>query len=126
LNVLLWIVPHTVGAFDSKYYIVKTFVMLLYFSTSLVTSVGYGEIFPKTWYLYLITSSQMLIGVVYTVAILGRGLEVIAQGVYIGATSQPRSKEKERDRLAAAGAAAESESSRPSSRASRGREELIV
>ena len=134
------------GPFTSKYYIVKTFVMLLYFSTSTITSVGYGDIYPRTWYLYLICSSQMLIGVVYvemclflffffsspwmcflvdficgvhalrstaimhqlltishlnfdhssffycchapisryTVAILGRGLEVIAQGAYIG------------------------------------------
>ena len=33
--------------FASHTYIVKTFVMLLYFSTSTITAVGYGDIFPR-------------------------------------------------------------------------------
>ncbi len=37
----------------------------------------YGDIHPTRWYLYLLVSAQMLVGVCYSIAILGRGLSTI-------------------------------------------------
>ena len=47
------------GNFKNHTYIIKTFVMYIYFSTSTMTSVGYGDIHPTVWYLYLLSSTQV-------------------------------------------------------------------
>lgn len=61
-------------------YVVKSFIIFIYFSVQTMTSVGFGDVHPLYWYNYLLVSGEMLMGLLYSVAILGRGLEVIASG----------------------------------------------
>ena len=68
------------GSFKQETYIIKSFIVLFYFSTATMTGAGFGDIYPTAWYLYLITIMQMLLGVVYAVAILGRGFSLITNG----------------------------------------------
>lgn len=39
-----------------------------------MTTCGYGDVFPTTWYARLVVTAQMLISVLYSVVILGYGL----------------------------------------------------
>lgn len=74
------------GSENEDLYIIKSFVIFVYVSVQTITSVGYGDVHPRVWYAYLLVSLQMLVGVMYSVAILGRGLEVL------GSTRRFRSK----------------------------------
>eukprot|EP00048_Salpingoeca_helianthica_P022440 m.18281 g.18281 ORF g.18281 m.18281 type:complete len:271 (-) comp7325_c1_seq1:39-851(-) len=59
-------------------YVGHVYVRMLYFSISTMTSTGYGDIHPDSWYTYLMVCTQMLIGVLYSTVILARGLDLLA------------------------------------------------
>lgn len=65
------------GSLSSDTYITKTFVVFFYFSVQTISSVGFGDLTPRVWYLYLLVSTEMLLGVFYMVAILGRSLDTM-------------------------------------------------
>jgi hypothetical protein len=65
------------ASFSSKLYAAESFAKMLYFSTATMTGGGFGDIFPVVWYVYLLTCTQMLLGVIYSVAILGRGFSIM-------------------------------------------------
>jgi len=50
-----------------------------YFSVTLFTTVGFGDIYPVAWYAIAIACIQMLLGVAYTTAILARGVGKLTQ-----------------------------------------------
>jgi len=47
---------------------------LFYYSVATMTSAGFGDVYPRKWYTRLLASTQMLISVLFTVVILGRGV----------------------------------------------------
>mmetsp|Transcript_1357 Transcript_1357/g.1917 ORF Transcript_1357/g.1917 Transcript_1357/m.1917 type:complete len:243 (-) Transcript_1357:119-847(-) len=47
---------------------------LLYFSISVQTTTGYGDVYPACWYSQLIVSIHMVVSFVYTVVIIGLGM----------------------------------------------------
>eukprot|EP00035_Acanthoeca_spectabilis_P011266 m.198222 g.198222 ORF g.198222 m.198222 type:complete len:313 (-) comp15291_c0_seq4:1269-2207(-) len=62
-----WSGAETGRALSSEDYVVKSFIIFLYYSTTTITSTGYGDVYPEAWYLYLLVSSEMLLGVLYQV-----------------------------------------------------------
>jgi len=50
------------------------FIRFLYFSTTTMTTVGYGDISSDQWYTDIIVMTQMLLSVLYTTVIFSKGL----------------------------------------------------
>lgn len=53
---------------------VEIFISFLYFSCATMTTVGFGDIVPTTWFTQLIVTSEMLLSVTYSVVIFAQGL----------------------------------------------------
>eukprot|EP00467_Chlorarachnion_reptans_P022433 CAMPEP_0114493848 /NCGR_PEP_ID=MMETSP0109-20121206/4329_1 /TAXON_ID=29199 /ORGANISM="Chlorarachnion reptans, Strain CCCM449" /LENGTH=598 /DNA_ID=CAMNT_0001670829 /DNA_START=236 /DNA_END=2032 /DNA_ORIENTATION=+ len=47
---------------------------LMYFSITVMTTTGYGDIYPATWYAQLAVCIQMVVAFIYTVVIIGLGM----------------------------------------------------
>lgn len=47
---------------------------LFYYSVATMTTAGFGDVYPRKWYTRLLASIQMLVSVLFTVVILGRGV----------------------------------------------------
>jgi len=58
-------------------YIAYTFLIFLYFSVQTISSVGFGDISPASWYTMIVVTTEMLVGVFYMVAILGRSMDAM-------------------------------------------------
>jgi len=69
-----------------------TWLSFLYFSTATMTTVGYGDISPSTWYTKLIVCSEMLFSIMYSAVILSIGLQHFTGSTYV--------KKEETDRRA--------------------------
>lgn len=68
-------------------WILSVFIKFVYFSIATMTTTGYGDIVPSdVFYLYLIVSMQMLMGVVYTTSIFARGFALFSK-------ARPKKKE---------------------------------
>ena len=50
-------------------------VLNLYLSISIMTTVGFGDVYPSQWYGKIIAISQMVMGLLYTTGIFGIGLD---------------------------------------------------
>eukprot|EP00035_Acanthoeca_spectabilis_P011269 m.198324 g.198324 ORF g.198324 m.198324 type:complete len:293 (-) comp15291_c0_seq9:1273-2151(-) len=72
-----WSGAETGRALSSEDYVVKSFIIFLYYSTTTITSTGYGDVYPEAWYLYLLVSSEMLLGVLYQAGIFSRGIDLL-------------------------------------------------
>eukprot|EP01147_Barroeca_monosierra_P010429 gene10429-2560_t len=68
----------SLSSLTSKGFIFLCFVKFLYFSVTTMTSTGFGDVSPGSWYMDLIVSTQMLISIIYTTSIFAKGLTVIA------------------------------------------------
>eukprot|EP01091_Cochliopodium_minus_P016657 TRINITY_DN6311_c0_g1_i2.p1 TRINITY_DN6311_c0_g1~~TRINITY_DN6311_c0_g1_i2.p1 ORF type:complete len:297 (+),score=49.11 TRINITY_DN6311_c0_g1_i2:33-893(+) len=55
------------------------FIRLIYFSLSVMSTTGFGDIHSNRWYADLIVIVQMLLSVLYTTVIFVRGIEHITQ-----------------------------------------------
>eukprot|EP00026_Physarum_polycephalum_P015204 Phypoly_transcript_15834.p1 GENE.Phypoly_transcript_15834~~Phypoly_transcript_15834.p1 ORF type:complete len:289 (+),score=28.31 Phypoly_transcript_15834:108-869(+) len=53
---------------------IQIFIKFWYFSTATMTTVGYGDVTPTTWYTQLIVTTEMLLSVTFTVVIFAQGL----------------------------------------------------
>eukprot|EP00043_Microstomoeca_roanoka_P005479 m.55993 g.55993 ORF g.55993 m.55993 type:complete len:434 (+) comp12982_c0_seq1:256-1557(+) len=71
-------VESSLESVSAKGFIFLCFMKFLYFSVTTMTSTGFGDITPRSWYMDAIVSSQMLISIVYTTSIFAKGLTVIA------------------------------------------------
>lgn len=47
---------------------------LFYFSVSMMTTAGIGDVYPRKWFSQLLAAVQMLLSVLYTIIVLGRGV----------------------------------------------------
>eukprot|EP00050_Salpingoeca_kvevrii_P019478 m.86446 g.86446 ORF g.86446 m.86446 type:complete len:288 (+) comp8432_c0_seq5:929-1792(+) len=65
------------GKVKSSTYMLMVYGRFVYYSTATMTGTGFGDISPKSWYLDLIVSTQMLLSVLYTTTIFARGLTAI-------------------------------------------------
>lgn len=63
----VWSGSQLQGKITSDDYVIKSFVVFIYYSTATITSTGYGDVYPNSWYLYLLVSTEMLLGVLYQV-----------------------------------------------------------
>eukprot|EP00037_Helgoeca_nana_P012311 m.111600 g.111600 ORF g.111600 m.111600 type:complete len:254 (+) comp21373_c0_seq7:392-1153(+) len=63
----VWAGADAEGPLTSDDYVIKSFIVFLYYSTTTITSTGYGDVYPDAWYLYLLVASEMLLGVLYQV-----------------------------------------------------------
>jgi len=65
--------PDSFSGIDSPSHFVRA-VNFLYYSTATMTTVGFGDITPNTWFAQLIVTSQMIVSVTFTVIIFAQGL----------------------------------------------------
>eukprot|EP00940_MAST-03C_sp_MAST-3C-sp2_P000689 g689.t1 len=47
---------------------------LFYFSVAMMTTAGIGDVYPRRWFTQLLAASQMLLSVLFTIVVLGRGV----------------------------------------------------
>jgi len=54
--------------------IFEVYIRLLYFSATTMTTVGYGDISPRTWYMCIIVIIQQVISFMFTTVLFGIGV----------------------------------------------------
>ncbi|KNC48487.1 uncharacterized protein AMSG_04935 [Thecamonas trahens ATCC 50062] len=69
-----------------------TFIRMLYFSLTAMTTAGFGDIVPAVWYTYFAVSLQLLISVVYTAVIFARGVEALSRAHQARAAAEARAQ----------------------------------
>ena len=47
---------------------------LFYFSVAMMTTAGIVDVYPRRWFTQLLAASQMLLSVLFTIVVLGRGV----------------------------------------------------
>jgi hypothetical protein len=78
-NAALYVPMHIVNGvsvpMDSSTDLITRMIMFFYFSITVMTTCGYGDITPNFWYIKITSMTQMVVGIFYTVGIFAIGLD---------------------------------------------------